>query len=92
MAFTIITEGVVSMALLIPATYNWIREKGKVEGKAEGRKAQQKRTREAFRRFGVETDAGTVLLDSPEVRAFLNQEPEEDEDSKKVRMRKLWNC
>ena len=77
LAFTIITEGVVSMALLIPATYNWIKEKGE----ATGRKAQQKRTREAYRRFGVEMDGRRVLPDSPEVHAFLYGEADEGEDS-----------
>ena len=58
------------MVLLIPATYNWIKEKGK----AEGRKAQRKRIREAYRRFGVEMDGRLALPDTPEVDAFLNGE------------------
>jgi hypothetical protein len=97
LAFTIITEGVVSMALLIPSTYKWIKEKGKaegivegevrgraegiVEGEVRGRKSQQKRLEEAYRRFGVEVDGHLVLPRTPEVQRFLSSNESEAPDS-----------
>ena len=85
LAFTIVTEGVVSMVLLIPATYNWIKKKGRAEGvaegKAQGRKSQQKRIDEAYRRFGVEVDGNLVLPRTQEVQNFLNPDEWEDLDS-----------
>ena len=69
------------MVLLIPATYNWIKEKGRAEGLAQGRKAQRKRYREAIRRFGEEVDGKVVLTITPEVEAFLNgEDPDSEED------------
>ena len=79
LAFTIITEGVVSMVLLIPATYKWIKEKGIAEGEASGRKAQRKRYREALRRFGEEVDGKVVLTITPEVETFLNSDDPDNE-------------
>ena len=77
------------MVLLIPATYNWIKEKGRAEGKAEGvaegkaqgRNSQQKRIDEAYRRFGVEVDGNLVLPRTQEVQNFLNPDEWEDLDS-----------
>ena len=80
LAFTIITEGVVSMVLLIPATYKWIKDKGKAEEREAQRKAQRKRIREAYRRFGVEMDGQLVLPDTPEVNSYLNAEGRDNED------------
>jgi hypothetical protein len=74
------------MALLIPSTYKWIKEKGKAEGIMEGeargivrgeareRKSQQKRLEEAYRRFGVDLNGVLALPNTPEARAFLNEE------------------
>ena len=62
------------MVLLIPATYKWIKDKGKAEEREAQRKAQRKRIREAYRRFGVEMDGRLALPDTPEVDAFLNGE------------------
>ena len=72
------------MELLIPATYNWIKEKGRAEGLKEGevtgrkeeRQAQRKRLKEAYRRFGIEVDGRLGLPLTPEVKAFLNGETE----------------
>ena len=71
------------MVLLIPATYKWIKDKGKAEGIAEGeaseRKAQRKRLDEAYRRYGVEIDGKLGLPRTPEVEAFLNGEDPDSE-------------
>ena len=66
------------MALLIPTTYNWIKDKGKAEGVDEGRKAYQKRLDKAYRRFGVEMDGHLVLPRTPEVAEFLDGEEPDD--------------
>ena len=55
------------MELLIPATYNWIKNKGRVEGK----KAHLQRLDEACRRFGFEVDGVWMLPRTPEVDEFL---------------------
>ena len=56
------------MVLLIPDAVRQLIEKG--------RKAQRKRTREAFERFGFEVDGKLVLPRTPEVDAFLaGEEP-----------------
>ena len=91
LTFTIVTEGVVSVALLIPSTYNWIKDRGKAEGLKEGevtgrkagrkeeRQAQRKRLKEAYRRFGKEVDGKVTLTITPEVEAFLNSEDPDEE-------------
>lgn len=72
------------MELLIPATYNWIKEKGRAEGLKEGevtgrkeeRQAHRRRLKEAYQKFGIEVDGKITLTITPEVKAFLNGETE----------------
>ena len=45
--------------------------------KRQGRREQQERNREAYRRFGVEVDGVVMLPDTPEVREFLDSDSEE---------------
>ena len=68
------------MVLLAPRTYNWIKNKGRAEGREEGKKDHQKRVEEACKRFGVEMDGKLVLPITPEVQAFLRGEAPEDSD------------
>ena len=82
-AFTIFSEVLGKMVLLIPKAVQKIRDEGRAEGKAEGkvegraegqaeeRKAQSVRTAEAYRRFGFDVDGVRSLPDTPEVRDFL---------------------
>ena len=75
------------MVLLIPKTVRAILEKGKAEGRAEGkveeREAQSQRVNEAYARFGIEVDGTRVLPDTPEVKEFLRGDsPEKPTDSK----------
>ena len=58
------------MVLLIPDAIRNIREKE--------RRAQRRRRREAYERFGFEIDGVLVLPQTPEVEAFLNGEEPED--------------
>ena len=54
------------MVLLIPEAIKNIREKEK--------RAQQKRRKEAYERFGVEVNGVLMLPNTVEVEAFLNGE------------------
>ncbi len=68
-AFAIVVEGGGRIVLLIPATVKKLINKG--------RRDMYERVQEAYRRFGVETDEGLTLPDTPEVWRFLNGEAEE---------------
>ena len=65
-ALTIAVEMVGRMVLLIPDAIKNIREKEK--------RAQKKRRKEAYERYGVEVDGVIMLPKTPEVEAFLNGE------------------
>lgn len=58
------------LVLLIPDAIRNIRLKEK--------KAQQRRRREAYERFGVEVNGVVMLPRTPEVEAFLNEEEPEN--------------
>ena len=63
------------MVLLAPRLYKSIKNKGK----AEERKAQRIRRKEAYERFGVEVDGKVMLPRTPEVERFLaGEEPAEE--------------
>ena len=64
--FTIVVEVMGRMVLLIPEAIKNIREKEK--------RAQQKRRKEAYERFGVEVNGVLMLPNTVEVEAFLNGE------------------
>ena len=75
------------MVLLIPKTVRAILERGKAEGRAEGkveeREAQSQRVNEVYERFGIDVDGTRVLPDTPEVKEFLRGDsPEKPTDSK----------
>ena len=69
------------MVLLIPKTVRAILEKGKAEGRAEGkveeREAQSQRVNEAYERFGIEVDGVQALPNTPEVKEFLRGDSDE---------------
>ena len=65
-ALTIAVEMVGRMVLLIPHAIRNIREKEK--------RAQKKRRKEAYERFGFQVDGVLVLPQTPDVEAFLNGE------------------
>ena len=65
-ALTIVVEVVGRMVLLIPDAIKNIRENEK--------RAQRKRRKEAYDRFGVEVNGVLMLPHSSEVEAFLNGE------------------
>ena len=71
-AFTILVEIGVRTMLLIPAAVKKLIR--------EGRQKQRQREREAYRRFGVEVDGVAVLPDTPEVRAFLDDDSGQPEE------------
>ena len=85
--FTIISEALGTVVLLIPKAVKRIKavghEEGLVEGRAEGlaegiaeeRQAQSLRLEEAYCRFGIETDGVRSLPDTQEVRDFLAGKP-----------------
>ncbi len=77
LTFAIVAELGGRMVLLIPDAIKKI----KSEARKELRKTQQKRRKEAYRRFGVEVDGVVMLPQTPEVEAFLNGEDSEDADS-----------
>ena len=74
LTFAILVELGGRMVLLIPDAIRKIRE----AERKEQRKAQQKRRREAYERFGFEIDGVLVLPQTAEVEAFLNGEEPED--------------
>ena len=69
------------MVLLIPKTVRAILERGKAEGRAEGkveeREAQSQRVNEAYERFGIEVDGVQALPNTPEVKEFLRGDSDE---------------
>ena len=83
-AFTIFSEVLGHVVLLIPKAFRRIkneglvegqalgREEGLVEGQAKERQAQSRRREEAYRRFGIEVDGVRVLPDTQEIRDFLD--------------------
>lgn len=79
-AFTIFSEVLGKMVLLIPKAVQKIRDEGEAEGRAKGRaeeqEAQYARREEAYRRFGIDVDGVRSLPDTPEVRAFLSGKEE----------------
>ena len=70
-AFTILSEMVGRMVLLIPDAIRNIREKEK-----------RARRREAYKRFGVEVEGTLMLPQTPEVEALLNGEEPAGDGSK----------
>ena len=66
-AFTIFSEVLGKMVLLIPKAVRKIR----AEGQAEERQAQIARREEAYRRFGIDVDGVRSLPDTREGRDFL---------------------
>ena len=64
----IVVEVTGRMVLLIPDAIRKIRE----QGRAEARKEQNARLKEAYERFGMVVDGVTVLPLTPEVEAFLS--------------------
>ena len=74
-AFTIFSEVLGKMVLLIPKAVRKIRDEGRAEGQAEGRaeeqEAQRRRREEAYRKFGIDVDGVRSLPDTQEVRDFL---------------------
>lgn len=75
-AFTIFSEVLGHVVLLIPKAFRSIkklgREEGLVEGQAKERQAQSRRREEAYRRFGIEVDGVQVLPNTPEIQDFLD--------------------
>ena len=83
-AFTIFSEVLGHVVLLIPKAFRRIkneglvegqalgREEGLVEGQAKERQAQSRRREEAYRRFGIEVDGVRVLPNTPEIEDFLD--------------------
>ena len=75
-AFTIFSEVLGPVVLLIPKAVKRIkseaREEGVVEGQAKERQAQSRRREEAYRRFGFDRDGVRYLPDTQEVRDFLD--------------------
>ena len=69
--FAILVEGGGRAVLLIPREVKRLIKKGQ--------KQRDERRREAYRRFGFEVDGVRVLPDTPEVQAFLESEPEEQQ-------------
>ena len=77
--FTILSEVLGPVVLLIPKAVKRIKavghEEGLVEGRAEGRaeerQAQSSRLEEAYLRFGIDADGVRSLPDTQEVRDFL---------------------
>ena len=53
------------------------RKEGRAEGRAEERERRRKREEAARAKFGVEVDGVLMLPQTPEVRDFLEGEPEE---------------
>ena len=74
LTFAIVAELGGRMVLLIPDAIRKIRE----AERKEQRKAQKRRRREAYQRFGVEVNGVVMLPQTPEVEAFLNGEEPED--------------
>ena len=72
-AFAIVVEGGGRIVLLIPATVKKLINKGR----REERRDVGERYREAHKRFGVETERGVMLPDTPEVRRLLYGDVEE---------------
>ena len=72
-AFTIFSEVLGKMVLLIPKAVRKIR----AVGEAEGRESQRARTEEAYRKFGIDVDGVRSLPDTQEVRDFLAGKGEE---------------
>ena len=83
-AFTIFSEVLGKMVLLIPKAVQKIRDEGEAEGRAKGhaegqaaeREAQHARREEAYRRFGIDVNGVRSLPDTPEVRDFLSGKEE----------------
>ncbi len=79
--FTIFSEVLGKMVLLIPKAVRKIRDEGRAEGQAEGRaeeqEAQRRRREEALRRFGVEENGVSRLTFTQEVLDFLDGKGEE---------------
>ena len=79
-AFTIFSEVLGKMVLLIPKAVQKIRDEGRAEGHAEGqaaeRESQHARREEALRRFGVEENGVRRLTFTQEVLDFLDGKEE----------------
>ena len=69
--FTIVSEALGTVVLLIPKAVKRI----KAVGREEERQAQSLRLEEAYCRFGIETDGVRSLPDTQEVRDFLAGKP-----------------
>ena len=72
LSVAIALEGIVAMVLWAPARIRKL--------KRQGRKEQRDRTREAYKRFGVDMNGVLVLPRTPEVEEFLaSDEPLEEQ-------------
>ena len=69
--FTIISEALGTVVLLIPKAVKRIKAVGHEEGRAEERQAQSSRLEEAYLHFGIEANGVRSLPDTQEVRDFL---------------------
>lgn len=76
-AFTIFSEVLGKMVLLIPKAVQKIRDSGKAEGQAEERKAQSVRYKEASKRIVVGEDGKRVLEITPEIEELLSGQSDE---------------
>lgn len=80
-AFTIFSEVLGKMVLLIPKAVQKIRDAGRAEGKSEGqaeeRKAQSVRYKEASKRIVVGADGKRILEITPEIEELLSGQSEE---------------
>ena len=72
LSVAIVLEGIVAMVLWAPARIRKL--------KRQGRKEQRDRTKEAYKRFGVDMNGVLVLPRTPEVEEFLaSDEPLEEQ-------------
>ena len=74
---TIWREGAHSMVLATMRAIK-LKEEGRKEGRKEERERRRRRYEEALVKYGVEVDGVLMLPHTPEVREFLEQEPEEE--------------
>jgi len=73
---TICREATWSMVLATMRAIK-LKEEARKEGREEGRKRQRKLYEQALTKYGVEVDGVLMLPQTPEVREFLEGDPEE---------------
>ena len=73
----LLIEGVGRMVLLIPAAVRKLKREGQLEGRLQERKRYRRRLDDAMAQFGLVGEDGVRHLPmTPEVVAFLNDDPE----------------